>query len=108
MWEAAISLINLFANAPDIYEKWKEFMSKRTKSDSKFMDENEKFMFGIYREQLITRIISYDLVIAFSKEHTMPKHLVKYCREEVTTARKELEKINNINHEEHEGYEGRK
>lgn len=95
MWEIAIAVLNLVAQTPDIIERWKKFVSSKLGKGKDKMDENEEFMFGLYKELLITRIICYDLVGAFRKEHSMPQRLVEYCQTEAQRAREELEKINN-------------
>ena len=93
MWAEAIATIALLSQFPDIKEKWQKICSN--KKGEKGVDENEAFMFALYKEQLITRIISFELVVAFSKEHSMPKKLVEYCSAGAKKAREELERLKN-------------
>ena len=93
MWAEAIASIALLAQFPDIKEKWQAIISKKECGEG--TNENEAFMYALYKEQLITRIISFDLVVAFSKEHGMPKELVDYCGVGATKAREELERLKN-------------
>jgi hypothetical protein len=88
MWAEAIATIALLAQFPDIKEKWQN-MGKKTGGHG----ENEAFMLALYKEQLTTRVISYELVVGFSKEHSMPTDLVEYCRAAAKNAREELERL---------------
>ena len=93
-WSGILNLVNLLANFPDYAKKWKDYMSKKNqKSSNKETGENFEFTLGVYKELLITSIISYRLVIAFSKEHTMPAELVEYCQGKLKTAKAEIEKL---------------
>jgi hypothetical protein len=94
MWAEAIAAISLLTQFPDIKEKWQRLLSQQ--KDVKPTDENEAFMFALYKEQLITRIICFDLVGAFSHDHSMPKELVEYCSIGAKSAREELEKLKKL------------
>lgn len=91
MWAEAIATIALLSQFPDMKEKWQNILSK--KEGGKVSDENEAFLFALYKEQLITRIVSFDLVVAFNKEHSMPKDLVEFCGAGAKKAREELERL---------------
>jgi hypothetical protein len=84
-WSLSIAALALLGQAPSFVETWQKFIEKwRDKSDlpKKEVDESEISILVSRSDWLLYKIMLLDLILAFSKEHTMSKEVLEFCQSE--------------------------
>lgn len=84
-WSLSVAALALLGQAPSFVESWKKFIKKwRERSDlpKQDVDESEITLLQSRADWLLHKIILLDLILAFSKEHSMSPQVVEYCKSE--------------------------
>ena len=85
-WSLSIgALALLVGQTPTFFDTWQKFIEKwRNKSDIPKEDANESEITILMSRSdwLLYKIMLLDLITAFSKEHTMNKGVLDFCKSE--------------------------
>ena len=95
-WSLSVAALALLGQAPSFVETWQKFIKKwRNRSDlpKKEVDESEITLLQSRSDWLLHKIMLLDLVMAFSKEHSMSSQVVEYCKSERPAIFKEYKDV---------------
>ena len=84
-WSLSIAALALLGQVPSFVDTWQKFIEKwREKSDipKEEANESEITILMSRSDWLLYKIMLLDLITAFSKEHTMNKQVLDFCRSE--------------------------
>ena len=82
-WALTVAVLALLGQAPNFIGNWESFIKRlrerRTLSELE-VKESEITLLGARADWLTHKTLLLDLVIAFSKEHTMNPQVVEFCK----------------------------
>jgi len=84
-WSLSVAALALLGQAPGFVESWQKFIKKwRERSDlpKEEVKESEIAILQSRADWLLHKIMLLDLILAFSKEHTMSSQVLEFCKSE--------------------------
>lgn len=84
-WSLSVAALTLLGQAPSFAKGWEKFIKKwRERSDlpKEEVNESEITILQSRSDWLLYKIMLLDLILAFSKEHTMSSQVLEFCKSE--------------------------
>ena len=95
-WSLSVAALALLGQAPVFVESWQKFIKKwRERSDlpKEEANESEITILQSRSDWLLYKIMLLDLILAFSKEHTMSSQVLEFCKSERPRVFKEYKQV---------------
>ena len=95
-WSLSVAALAFLGQAPGFVESWQKFIKKwreRPGLSKEDVNESEITFLQARADWLLHKIMLLDLILAFSKEHTMSLQVLEFCKSERPRAFEEYKQV---------------